>query len=126
MKPGKLNPLEYAFVRSHAQAGHDMLKGIDFPGAVAEIVLQHQELLDGSGYPRGLKGGDILLEARILAVANVVAAMNAPRAYRAAAGLEAALAEIVAGRGTKFDAQAVDACVKLIRERRYTFAPRKP
>lgn len=123
-KPGKLNALEYAFVRSHAQAGHDILKGIDFPWPVAEIVLQHQELLDGSGYPRGLKGDQILLEARILSVANVVAAMSAPRAYRPAAGSDAALAEITAGRGTKFDAQAVDACVRLFRERGYSFQKR--
>jgi HD-GYP domain-containing protein (c-di-GMP phosphodiesterase class II) len=123
-KPGKLNALEYAFVRSHAQAGHDILKGIDFPWPVAEIVLQHQELLDGSGYPRGLKGDQILLEARILSVANVVAAMSAPRAYRPAAGSDAALAEITAGRGARFDAQAVDACVRLFRERGYSFQKR--
>jgi PAS domain S-box-containing protein len=123
-KPGKLNALEYAFVRSHAQAGHDILKGIDFPWPVAEIVLQHQELLDGSGYPRGLKGDQILLEARILSVANVVAAMSAPRAYRPAAGSDAALAEITAGRGAKFDAQVVDACVRLFRERGYSFQKR--
>lgn len=121
VKPGKLNALEYAFVRSHAQAGHDILKGVDFPWPVAEIVLQHHELLDGSGYPRALKGNEILFEARILAVANVVAAMSAQRSYRPSAGIEAALAEITKGRGAKYDPLAVDACVRLIREHRYTF-----
>lgn len=123
-KPGKLNALEYAFIRSHAQAGLDILKGIDFPWPLAEIVLQHHELLDGSGYPRGLKADAILLEARIVAVANVVAAMSAPRAYRAAPGIDAALAEIAGGRGTKYDAQAVDACLRLFRERGYAFQKR--
>jgi PAS domain S-box-containing protein len=123
-KPGKLTALEYAFVQTHPQAGHDMLKNIDFPWPVAEIVLQHHELLDGSGYPRGLKGDEILLEARILAVANVVAAMTAQRAFLPAAGIDTALTEITRGRGTKFDPQAVDACVRLFREHGYSFDKR--
>jgi PAS domain S-box-containing protein len=119
MKPTRLTEAEYALVRTHPQAGHDMLKGVELPWPVAQIVLQHHELLDGSGYPRGLKGDEILLEARILAVADVVAAMTAHRAHRAAPGVDAALGEIVKHRGTKYDAAAVDACVRLIREKGY-------
>lgn len=123
-KPGKLTELEYEFVRTHPQAGYEILKDIDFPWPVAEIVLQHHELLDGSGYPRGLKADQILLEARILAVANVVSAMTAHRAFVPAAGIDAALAEIIRLRGVKYDPQAVDACVRLFREKNYTFDKR--
>jgi PAS domain S-box-containing protein len=121
VKPGPLTELEYAFVKTHPQSGHDILKDIDFPWPVAEIVLQHHELLDGSGYPRGLKGEEIMEEARILTVANVVGAMTAPRAHLAAVDVETALAEVTRLRGTKFDAQAADACVRLFRERGYAF-----
>lgn len=120
-KPGKLTELEYAFVQTHPQAGYEILKDIDFPWPVAEIVLQHHELLDGSGYPRGLKADQILLEARILAVANAVAAMTAHRAFVPAIGIDAALAEVIRFRGVKYDAQVVDACVRLFREKDYTF-----
>ncbi len=123
-KPAKLTEIEYAFVKTHPQAGHDILKDIDFPWPVAQIVLQHHELLDGSGYPRGLKGSEIVLEARILAVANVIAAMTAHRAFLPAAGVDAALAEITRFRGTKFDPRAVDACIRLFREKGYTFEKR--
>jgi HD-GYP domain-containing protein (c-di-GMP phosphodiesterase class II) len=124
MKPGKLTDLEYALVKTHPQTGHDILKDIDFPWPIAEMVLQHHELLDGSGYPRGLKGEAIMPEARILAVANVVAAMTARRAFLPAVDIDAALAEITKSRGTKFDAQAVDACVRLFREKGYSFENR--
>lgn len=123
-KPGRLTELEYAFVQSHPQAGYDILKGINFPWPIAQIVLQHHELLDGSGYPRGLKGDQIMPEARILGVANVVAAMTSPRAFVPATGLDAALAEITRFRGVKFDPQAVDACVRLFREKGYAFPKR--
>lgn len=118
-KPTPLSDIEYALVRTHPQAGHDMLKGIDLPWPVAQIVLQHHERLDGSGYPRGLKGGDLLPEARILAVADVVEAMSSPRPYRPAHSSNAALEEIVTHRGVIFDAAAVDACVKLFRDKGY-------
>jgi PAS domain S-box-containing protein len=124
MKPGKLTDLEYALVKTHPQTGHDILKDIDFPWPIADMVLQHHELLDGSGYPRGLKGEAIMPEARILAVANVVAAMTARRAFLPAVDIDAALAEITKSRGTKFDAQAVDACVRLFREKGYSFENR--
>lgn len=119
VKPTRLSEAEYALVKTHPQAGHDMLKGIELPWPVAQIVMQHHELLDGSGYPRGLKGDEILLEARILAVADVVAAMAAHRAHRAAPGVDAALEEIAKHRGVKFDAAAADACVRLIRDKGY-------
>jgi response regulator RpfG family c-di-GMP phosphodiesterase len=118
-KPGKLTELEYKFIKTHPQAGYDILKGIDFPWPIAQMVLQHHERLDGSGYPSGLKDGDIILEARILAVSDVVEAMFANRPYRAGLGLDAALAEIMGNRGKFYDPAAVDACVKLLRERGY-------
>jgi PAS domain S-box-containing protein len=123
-KPGEFTEIEHAFVKTHPQAGHDLLKSIDFPWPVAEIVLQHHELLDGSGYPRGLKGNEIMFEARILTVANVVGAASARRAFSPAADIDAALTEITNGRGTKFDPLAVDACVRLFREHRYSFDKR--
>ncbi len=120
-KPGKLNALEMGIVRTHAEASYEIVRTIFFPWPVHIMVRQHHERLDGSGYPLGIKGEDILLESRILAVADVVEAMVSHRPYRPALGLEVALAEITRGRGTLFDAQAVDACVRLFRERGYRF-----
>jgi response regulator RpfG family c-di-GMP phosphodiesterase len=118
-KPGRLTELEYKFIMTHPQAGYDILKGIDFPWPIAQMVLQHHERLDGSGYPNALKNEDIILEARILAVSDVVEAMFSNRPYRAGLGLEAALAEITANRGKTYDTAAVDACVTLLREKGY-------
>lgn len=118
-KPGKLNDIEYMMIKMHPQAGYDILKGIDFPWPIAQMVLQHHERLDGSGYPQGIKGDQIILEARILSVADVVEAMSSFRPYRPGLGIEAALDEIIHGRGTLFDAQVVDACVALFREQNY-------
>ncbi len=115
-KPGRLTRLEFEIVKTHAEAGHDILKGVHFVWPIADIVWQHHERLDGSGYPRGLKAGQILLESKILAVADVVEAMTGPRPYRDALGVETGLAEIVRGRGILYDADAVDACVKLFHE----------
>jgi len=103
----------------HPQSGHDILKGIDFPWPVALMVLQHHERLDGSGYPQGLKGEQIILEARILAVADVVEAMASHRPYRPGLGIDKALAEIERGRGVVYDAQVADACLRLFREKSY-------
>ena len=100
------------------------MKHIEFPWPVAKIVLQHHERLDGSGYPQGLKGEEILLEARILAVADVVEAISSHRPYRAALGLEKALEEIERGKGTHYDPQVVDACVRLFKEKGFTFVAR--
>jgi HD-GYP domain-containing protein (c-di-GMP phosphodiesterase class II) len=118
-KPSLLTEAETLLIRTHVRAGYDILKTIDFPWPVAEIVLQHHERMDGSGYPQGLSGDDILLEARILAVADVVEAMASHRPYRPALGIEKALEEITLNRGTLFDSAAVDACLKLITEGRF-------
>ena len=120
-KPGRLSEAEMNIVRSHAQAGYEIVKNVQFAWPIAEMVWQHHERLDGSGYPRGLKGDQIMLEARIISVADVVDAMAGARPYRAALGIDAALAEIVKGRGTLYDARIVDACVCLFRERGYCF-----
>lgn len=120
-KSGKLNPIEFEFIKVHAQAGHDIIKDVLFPWPVAQMILQHHERLDGSGYPNGVKGDEILLGARIIAVADVVEAMMAHRPYRAALGLDAALAEIEAGKGTVYDPAVVDACRALFRDGRFSF-----
>ena len=106
-------------IRTHAVKGYDILKDIEFPWPVAEIVLQHHERLDGSGYPRGLKGDEITPEARILIIADVVEAMSSHRPYRPALGMEAALAEIETNSGTLYDTEAVKACLRLFREDGY-------
>ena len=120
-KPGVLSALETQLVRVHAQAGYDIVKGIAFPWPVAQAVLQHHERLDGSGYPGGLKGDAIIVEARILAVADVVETMMSHRPYRPAKGLGNALGEIKSGKGRLYDASSVDACVDLFMNRRFTF-----
>ena len=119
-KPGKLKPAEYALIKTHAQDGYEVLKNVNFPWQIAEIVLQHHERHDGTGYPQGLKGEDILFEAKIIAAADVVEAMSSHRPYRAALGIGAALTEIELGSGTKFDPTVVRACLRLFRERGYS------
>jgi len=120
-KPGKLSAIEFMLIKSHSQAGFDILKDINFPWPIATMVLQHHERLDGSGYPQGLKGEQIPLESRILAVADVVEAMASHRPYRAALGIDPALKEIERGRGTSFDAAVVDACTRVFSEKRFSF-----
>ncbi len=110
-KPAVFSELEMRMVQEHSQASHATLRKIPHLQAVAEVVLQHHERLDGTGYPQGLKGEEILLEARILAVADVVEAMASHRPYRASLGIDAALAEIKQGRGHAYDAAVVDACL---------------
>jgi putative nucleotidyltransferase with HDIG domain len=119
-KPGLLNDLECALIRQHPETGYDILKSIDFPWPIAQTVLQHHERLDGSGYPNGLKENEILPEAKVIAVADVVEAMISHRPYRAGLGLDAALEEITRHRGTLYDTAAADACVKLFREQGYS------
>ena len=121
-KPSRLNEIEYSLIKMHPQAGYDILKGVDFSWPIAEMVMQHHERMDGSGYPRGLKGEEILQGARILVVADVVEAMSSHRPYRPGLGIDAALSEINRGRGTQYDPQVVDACVALFRERGYVIA----
>jgi PAS domain S-box-containing protein len=118
-KPTRLSPAEFELIKVHAQHGYEVLKGIDFPWPVAEIARQHHERIDGSGYPRGLKGEEILLEARIMAVADVVESMASHRPYRAALGIEKALDEIESNAGKLYDPQAAAACLRLFREKRY-------
>jgi len=118
-KPGRLGALELKLIQGHAQASHEVLKDVEFPWPVAEVALQHHERMDGSGYPRGLKGEAILPEARVLAVADVVEAMSAHRPYRPGLGIEAALAEIERGRDSVYDTAVADACLKLFREKAY-------
>ncbi len=120
-KPGRLSEVEHSLIKVHPQAGYDILKGIDFPWPIAQMVVQHHERLDGSGYPQGLKGDDILFEACILGVADVVESMSSHRPYRPGWGVEAALEEITRQRGVQFDPHVVDACVALFREAGYSF-----
>jgi len=121
-KPGKLSAIEFQLIQGHAQASYDVLKGVKFPWPVAEVALQHHERIDGSGYPQRLKGEAILLEARIMAVADVVEAMSSHRPFRAGRGIEAALQEIERGRGSAYDAEVADAALRLFRERLYQLA----
>jgi putative nucleotidyltransferase with HDIG domain len=120
-RPGKLSEIEFSLIKAHPVVGHDILKTVEFPWPIAEIVMQHQERLDGSGYPRGLRGDDILIEARILCVADVVEAMSSHRPYRPALGIDKALDEITAGRGTQYDPDVVDACLRLFNEKGFIF-----
>ena len=120
-KPGMLNQVEFALVKTHPQAGYDIIKDVQLPWPIAKMVLQHHERLDGSGYPQHLKDEQILPEAKILAVADVVEAMSSNRPYRAGLGVDAALEEITKHRGVLYDATAVDHCVKLFREKNFSF-----
>ena len=119
-KPHGISPQELALLQTHAQAGYEALRQIKFPWPVAEAVWQHHERLNGTGYPRGLKGDQISLEGRILAVADTVEAMASNRPYRVSPGLEAGLAAVEAGKGSLFDASVVTACLRLFREKNYS------
>jgi len=116
-KPGRISEAEFEIIKIHPQVGSDILKTIDFPWPLAQIVLQHHERMNGSGYPSGLSGQDILLEARILHVADLVEAMSSHRPYRPARGIDIALKEISENRGVYYDPGAVDACLNLFVER---------
>jgi PAS domain S-box-containing protein len=118
-KPTKLTDLEFGIIKTHAQSGHDILKDIEFPWPIARMVLEHHERMDGSGYPRNLKEDDILMEARILAVSDVVEAIGSHRPYRPSLGIDAALEEIENNRGTHYDTRTVDACLRIFRENGY-------
>ena len=120
-KPSRLSEIEFSMIKMHCQVGYDILKAIEFPWPIAQTVLQHHERMDGSGYPLGLSGEDILLEARILAVADVVEAMASHRPYRPSLGLDKALEEIVQNKGKLYDPKVADACLKLFAEGRFKF-----
>ena len=118
-KPTNYTEKEFQKMVKHAESGHDLLKKIDFPWPVARIILEHHERINGSGYPRGLRGKDLLPESRILAVADVVDALSSDRPHRPALGIDAALYDIAGNRGVIFDPDAVDACIRLFREKHY-------
>jgi len=120
-KPGVLTDIEYTIIKSHPRVGYDILKNIEFPWPIAMIVAQHHERLDGSGYPAGLKGEEILQEARIITVADVVEAMSSHRPYRPSHGVEKALQEIRVNRGTLYDARVVDTCLVLFEDKGFSF-----
>ncbi|MBF0457378.1 MAG: PAS domain S-box protein [Nitrospirae bacterium] len=120
-KPGKLHESEFALIKNHSFVGYEILNNMDFPWPIDVIVLQHHEKLDGSGYPNKLKGEDILIEARIICVADIVEAMSSHRPYRPSLGIEAALEEIAAHMGTYYDTDVVEACLRLFREKGFTF-----
>jgi PAS domain S-box-containing protein/putative nucleotidyltransferase with HDIG domain len=120
-KPGLLSPIEFSLIKTHPQVGYEILKDIEFPWNIAHIVLQHHERLDGSGYPNSLSGEQILLEARIIAVADVVEAMASHRPYRPTLGMDKALDEISTNKGRIYDRGVVDACLRLFAEQRFSF-----
>jgi len=121
-KPGKLSAVELLLIRTHAQAGYDIIKNIWFPWPIATAVLQHHERLDGSGYPQGIGGDQLLIEGRIIAVADVVESMSSHRPYRAQLGIPVALEEIRKGSGTLFDTAVVDACIELFEQGEFKFS----
>lgn len=121
IKPTRLTDIEFALIKEHARIGYDILKDIDFPWPIANIVLQHHERIDGSGYPHGVTGESIHFRAKILAVADVVEAMSSHRPYRPALGLEAALEEIEKNKGRLYDPEVADVCLMLFREKKFTF-----
>ena len=120
-KPGKLIEVEFNLIKNYPKIGYDILKKVDFPWPIAEIVLQHQEKIDGSGYPRGLKSDEICIEAKILGVANVVEAMSSYKSYRPALSIDEALVEISNNKNILFHPEVVDTCIKLFKEKGFKF-----
>ncbi|MES9963475.1 MAG: HD domain-containing phosphohydrolase, partial [Candidatus Sedimenticola sp. 20ELBAFRAG] len=118
-RPGPLTGPEFEIVKHHSEVGHEIIHNVDFEWPIAEMILQHHERLDGSGYPAGLGGDEIILEARILAVADTVVAMTSHRPYRSAFDIQSALEEIKTYRGQRYDEQVVDACVVLFEQDGY-------
>jgi putative nucleotidyltransferase with HDIG domain len=113
-KPGKISQYEFSIIKNHSRIGYEILEKVDFPWPVAQAILQHHERLNGSGYPQGLPAGEIIIEAKILSVADVVEAMSSHRPYRPALGLEAALKEIQQQSGVLYDREVVEACLRLL------------
>jgi putative nucleotidyltransferase with HDIG domain len=120
-KPIQLTEIEISLIQAHSQAGYDILKGIEFPWPIADIIIQHHERMDGSGYPRGLAGDNISIAARIIGVADVVETMSSHRPYRPSMGLEKALAEITQNSGTLYDPEVVAACLNIFNKKNFEF-----
>ena len=120
-KPGKISNLEYQILQTHAEHGYEIVREIDFPIVIPTMIYQHHERLDGSGYPLGLKENEILLESKILAVADVVEAMTSHRPYRPALGLESAIEEINLNKGIKYDKDVVDVCINIFNDNEFDF-----
>jgi response regulator RpfG family c-di-GMP phosphodiesterase len=118
-KPGRLSPLEYELIKNHVQAGYDILKQIEFPWPLAQIILQHHERLDGSGYPQGLRGDDIMLMSRILAVADVFETIASHRPYRPSLGRQHAVDELQNNSGLLYDEKVVAACLQVLSQERF-------
>ncbi len=118
-KPGKITEHEFGIIKSHPEVGYEILRKVDFPWPIAQIVYQHHERMDGSGYPQGLSGKGILLEANIMAVADVAEAMASHRPYRPALGIDIALEEISKNRGIFYDPEVVDACLRIFKEEKF-------
>lgn len=118
-KPTRLSNLEFELIRTHSEAGYSILKDIDFPWPIARIVLEHHERINGSGYPNKLKADELLLESKIISIADVVEAISSNRPYRPAVGINAALEEIEKNKGILYDEEAAEACLKLFREKHY-------
>jgi len=121
-KPGALSKLEFEIIKAHSQGGYDIVKGLDLPCTIAQAILQHHERLDGSGYPYGLKNSEILIEAKILAVADVIEAMASHRPYRPSLGIGKALEEVTLNRERLYDPVVVDTCIRLFQDNRFNFA----
>lgn len=122
-KPGKFTEDEYALVKQHATYGADILKEVEFPWPIAQMILQHHERIDGSGYPAGLQGTEVMMEAQIIGVADVMEAMTSHRPWREALSVDAALEELTKMRGVKFDGYIVDACIELYTKQKYRLDP---
>ncbi|MBU4010503.1 MAG: PAS domain S-box protein [Proteobacteria bacterium] len=120
-KPSRLSEIEYELIKIHPEAGYNILKDIEFPWPVAQIILQHHERMDGSGYPKGLMGEDIIMESRILSVADVVEAISSHRPYRSAQGVDKALEEVADKKGILYDPVVVDACLRVFKEKGFKF-----
>jgi len=113
-KPGTISDAEHVIIRTHPNVGYDILKSIEFPWPVADVILQHHERMDGTGYPNGLKGEELLLESRILAVSDVMEAMSSHRPYRPSLGMTSAVDELKTYRGKRYDPEVVDACMAIL------------
>jgi len=123
--PDRLTEIDFNVIKTHPQVGYDILKNIELPYSVAQIVLQHHERMNGSGYPAGKPGEDILLETRILSVSDVVEAMASHRPYRPALGVDKALEEIKKNKGVLYDSEVVNVCLKLFNEKSFEFSQLK-